>query len=83
MHALTPLPRPPAQAIQFVIAVCQVVIVQLGGSIMQTVPLTGWQWAACVAIGSLSLVWGVFVKAFSACVAAPREGAKTSKRKSE
>jgi len=72
-----------AMAIQFVIAVCQVVIVQLGGSIMQTVPLTGWQWAACVAIGSLSLVWGVFVKAFSACVAAPREGAKTSKRKSE
>ncbi len=40
---------------------------QLGGSIMQTVPLTSMQWFVCVAIGSGSLVWGVFVKGFSAC----------------
>ena len=62
-------PQPPApQAIQFVIAVSQVVIVQLGGSIMQTVPLTGWQWSVCVALGALSLVWGMIVKGFHSCL---------------
>ena len=70
------------QVIQFVIAVSQVAMVQLGGSIMQTVPLSLWQWGACVSIGSLSLVWGIFIKALSVCLQkqAPKKAATVKDR---
>lgn len=34
----------------------QVVIVQLGGNVFSTRPLSGAQWAACTGIGALSLL---------------------------
>jgi hypothetical protein len=69
------------QAIQFVIAVCQVAIVQLGGSIMQTVPLTGWQWFMCVTIGAFSIVWGVIIKGISGCFSGSSKQRSLSRRK--
>lgn len=36
--------------------VLQVVIVQLGGDIFSTRPLTGQQWAACTGIGAVTLL---------------------------
>lgn len=44
--------------IQLIIAFTHYLLVELGGSIMQTVPLTSNQWAMCVAIGVTSLAWG-------------------------
>ena len=40
------------------IAVAHFLIVEMGGSVMQTVPLSSKQWVMCVGVGMLSLVWG-------------------------
>jgi Ca2+ transporting ATPase len=40
----------------------QALIVQYGGKVFSTVPLTGKQWIICLVIGSLSLPWGLFLR---------------------
>ncbi len=47
--------------IQFVIVLFHYLIVEVGGPIMQTTPLTSNQWYMCIGIGSLSLIWGAFI----------------------
>ncbi len=51
-----------AQFIIALIVILQVVIVQFGGSIMQTLPLSSAQWGMCTAIGFLSLPIGYALK---------------------
>ena len=50
--------------IQLIIAVAHYLLVELGGSIMQTVPLTSLQWMSCIGIGLTSLLWGLLVNFF-------------------
>jgi len=51
-----------AQAILIVIVFFQVVIVQFGGELMQTAPLSAPQWGACAAVGALSIPVGYLLK---------------------
>ncbi len=44
--------------IQLVIAVAHWLIVEVGGTIMQTTPLNTKQWTMCIGIGMCSLIWG-------------------------
>ena len=45
----------------------QVLIVQLGGTYMQTAPLSLAQWRTCVALGALSIPVGYLLKLVPAC----------------
>ncbi|GLD97584.1 hypothetical protein PINS_up006274 [Pythium insidiosum] len=40
----------------------QVVLVQFTGRVFNCAPLTGTQWVACVALGSIALPWGLFLR---------------------
>jgi magnesium-transporting ATPase (P-type) len=51
-----------AQVVLVIIAAGQWFIVQFGGSVMQTSPLTGEEWAKCLALGALSLPVGYLLK---------------------
>jgi len=51
-----------AQVVLAVIVVSQVFIIELGGSIMQTEPLSGADWIKCIFLGSLSLPTGYFLR---------------------
>jgi hypothetical protein len=51
-----------AQCILGIIILCQVLIVQFGGALMQTSPLSLAQWRACVTIGALSIPVGYLLK---------------------
>ncbi|KAG0049395.1 hypothetical protein BGZ83_005803 [Gryganskiella cystojenkinii] len=48
--------------VQFVVIGGQFIIVQFGGQAFKTVPLTGNQWLVTLAIGSLSLPVGLFLR---------------------
>jgi P-type Ca2+ transporter type 2C len=51
-----------AQVVLAIIVVSQVFIIELGGSVMQTEPLSSADWAKCVFLGSLSLPMGYFLR---------------------
>lgn len=51
-----------AQGILFIICAFQFAIVQFGGDIMQTRPLTVGQWVASISLGALSLPVGMLLK---------------------
>lgn len=51
-----------AQVVLAVIVVSQIFIIELGGSIMQTEPLSSADWAKCIFLGSLSLPTGYFLR---------------------
>jgi Ca2+-transporting ATPase len=55
------------QAILVLIIIMQWIIVQFGGEIMQTVPLSVEQWTSCILIGATSVPVGFLLKLIPAC----------------
>ncbi|RYY37378.1 HAD family hydrolase, partial [archaeon] len=55
------------QAILAIIVTMQFAMVQFGGHLMQTEPLTARQWMQCIAIGFCSVPVGYLLKLLSAC----------------
>jgi len=51
-----------AQVILVIIVLFQILIVEFGGSIMQTTPLTNEEWMKCAALGALSLPVGYVLR---------------------
>jgi calcium-translocating P-type ATPase len=56
-----------AQIIVAIIIVMQFIIVQFGGALTSTEPLTAGQWTVCVALGFLSVPVGYLLKLVPAC----------------
>jgi len=48
-------------------ACVQVASVQFGGDVFHTVPIDAYDWAACIAVGSFSLVLGIFQRFVPIC----------------
>ncbi|KAJ3002869.1 UNVERIFIED_CONTAM: hypothetical protein HDU68_005978, partial [Siphonaria sp. JEL0065] len=54
--------NPPFAIIWVFILISQVIIVEVGGIVFQTTPLTGLQWLVCIIAGSLTIPWGMIVR---------------------
>eukprot|EP00123_Amoebidium_parasiticum_P009347 comp19411_c0_seq1/m.22487 comp19411_c0_seq1/g.22487 ORF comp19411_c0_seq1/g.22487 comp19411_c0_seq1/m.22487 type:complete len:1074 (-) comp19411_c0_seq1:497-3718(-) len=65
------LTNPLFMAIMFAEFVSQVVIVQYGGRVFSTVPLSPAMWGWCLLIGFGELVWNVILNILPRCVDAP------------